>query len=90
MADWLKVNFLRVGVIALVVDLISRFYTQIGMSWLSEIAAARGATFAETLVYARAATVLDILATLLWGLFTLGFAMRVIGELQARGGGTPQ
>jgi hypothetical protein len=87
MATWLADNFLRVGVIALVMDQISRFYFQIGMNWLTEAAAGRGATLAETMIYARVATALDMAASLLWWLFTLGFAMRVLRELRERRSG---
>lgn len=85
MRNWLSGNFLKIGVMALIVDLLNRFYFQIVMTWLTEAAGQRGATFFETMIYARVSTVLDLLATLLWGLFTLGFAVRVLDEFGKRG-----
>ena len=90
MAEWLRQNFLRVGVIAIVMDVISRFYIQIGLSWISQVSSTQEWSFARTLLLGYFGTALDMLSSLLWGLFSLGFAMRVIAELSARSGGTPQ
>ncbi|MDQ6437085.1 hypothetical protein RB623_23785 [Mesorhizobium sp. LHD-90] len=84
MSAWLQQNFIRVGIIALVVDLSSRFYFQVGMSWLTEKAIESGWTFDQTTKLAHVSTALDLTATLLWGLFTLGFAIRVLSELRRR------
>ena len=84
MTDWLSSNFLRIGIAGLAADLLSRFYSQVGMTWLVDAALARGATFSETAVYAHMSTTLDLLATLLWWLFSLGFAVRVVSMLGRR------
>lgn len=80
MKDWLASNFIRIGAIALVVDLLNRFYFQVGMGMLVEASALRGDTISETTRYAHVSTGLDLLTALLWGLFTLGFAIRVLKE----------
>jgi len=83
MADWLKQNFLRVGVMALAADLFALLYNRVILGWLREARGLAGATFAELMSYAYVATALDFVATLLWGLFTLGFAIRVVAGLQS-------
>ncbi|SFT39068.1 hypothetical protein [Mesorhizobium sp. YR577] len=72
---WLRTNFLKLGVVALVVDVISRFYAQIGMQWISDAASGLNLTFAYLV------TLFDIAASLLWGLFSLGFASKVLTVL---------
>ncbi|WP_394888144.1 hypothetical protein ACG873_23655 [Mesorhizobium sp. AaZ16] len=81
MRGWLQTNFLRIGVVALVVDAIARFYAQIGMQWITDVGLGLNLTFDQTLRFAHAVTVLDIAASMLWGLFSLGFACRVLQEL---------
>jgi len=85
---WLRTNFLKLGVVALVVDVISRFYAQIGMQWISEAASGLSLTFDQTIRFAYLVTVFDIAASLLWGLFSLGFASKVL-TLLSRDNETP-
>jgi len=47
MADWLKQNFLRVGILALGVDLFSRLYSQVILDWLRQVRGLNGASFDE-------------------------------------------
>jgi hypothetical protein len=84
MGAWLQQNFIRVGAVALFTDLTSRFYFQVGMSWITQHALAAGWTFEQADKIAHVSTALDLTATFLWGLFSLGFAARVIAELRRR------
>ena len=82
MREWLEQNFIRVGVIALVVDALTRFYAQIGLDWLREHALNAEWTFDQVLKLTYVSTAMDIAASVLWGLFSLGFACRVLAEFR--------
>ncbi|MGB6119561.1 MAG: hypothetical protein WBF87_15200 [Mesorhizobium sp.] len=77
---WLAKNFLKVGIAALATDLTSRFYYQVGMNWLLMKASERSDRTEDFTIYPQISTMLDLLTSFFWGLFSLGFALRVLSE----------
>lgn len=84
MGEWLKRNFIRIGAVALCTELISRFYFQVGIGWLSGYALRADWDIGAVDVIPHISTALDLVATLFWGLFSLGFALRMLAEFTRR------